>query len=112
MRALTAGNALCRRIFKVQSLAGMYQRMDCMRGERCFGKARQDQLELARIKRDVADRENPRARGSAGGGIDADAVVVDVEPPGRKRPEIGGEPEKGKQAIGFDPARIACEIGE
>ena len=38
--------------------------------------------------------------------------MVDVEPPGCQRAEIGGEPEKGKQAIGFDPACVAREVGE
>ena len=38
--------------------------------------------------------------------------MVDVEPPRGKRPEICRETEKGKQAIGLDPARVAREIGE
>jgi len=44
--------------------------------------------------------KNPRPRGDAGGGIDADPVVVEIEPPCRERAEIGSQAEKtaGRQS--------------
>src|SRR6266568_7597205 len=87
------GHPLHRRILEMQRFAGMDERMDRVRRERGLGKAREDQLELAGIGGDVADRENPRPRGGAGRGVDADPMVVEVEPPCRERAEIGGEPE-------------------
>src|ERR1700693_2229159 len=80
-----AGDALRRRIFEMQRLPWMDQRVDCVRGERGLGEAGQDQLELAGIRGDVADRKDPRPRRGAGGGIDADAVVIEIEPPRSER---------------------------
>jgi hypothetical protein len=90
----------------------MDERVDRMRGQRRFGEARQDQFELAGINGDVADREEAGARGHAGRGIDADPVVVDIEPPGGERAEIGREAEERQQAIGLETARGPGEIGD
>ena len=89
----------------------MDERVDRMRRQGRFGEARQDQFELAGIKGDVADRENAGARGGATRGIDANAVVVDVQPPGAERAEIGRETEKRQQAVGVEAARFAGEVG-
>src|SRR3954454_22501869 len=92
--ASASRNALCRRVLEMQRLARIYQRMDRVRRERGLGEARQDQLELARIGRDVADREDSGARGRATRRIDADMMVLDIEPPAGKRAELGCQTEK------------------
>ena len=38
--------------------------------------------------------------------------MVDIEPPGGERAEIGRQTEEGQQAIGLDMARVAREIGQ
>ena len=45
-------------------------------------------------------------------GIDPDVVVLEVEPPGGERPEIGRQTEERQQAIGLEPARVAGEVGD
>src|SRR4051794_2990018 len=91
--ASASRNPLCRRIFEVQRLARIYQRMNRVRRDRGLGEARQDQLELARIGRDVANREDTGPRRRAGRRIDADMVVLDIKPPSGERTEIGRETE-------------------
>src|SRR6185312_10599733 len=100
------------RVLEMQRLARIYQRMDRVRRERGLGETRQDQLELARIGRNVADREDSGARGRAARRIDADVVLLDLEPPSGKRTEIGRQPEKRQQAVGLETARAAGEIGD
>ena len=65
-RGQRPGTPFRRRILEMQRLARMDQRMDRMRRQRRLGEARQDQLELAGIGGDVADREDPGPRGRAG----------------------------------------------
>src|ERR1700712_3036285 len=50
-------HAFGRGILEMQRQAGMHDRVDGVRGHRGLGKALQDQLQLAGIVRDVADRE-------------------------------------------------------
>src|SRR6266851_3472009 len=83
--------AFRRRVLEMQRLAGMDERMDRMRCQRRLGEAGEDQLELAGVGRDIADREDPRPRGGAGRRIDADPVVIEPEIPGSERAKIGGK---------------------
>src|SRR5205085_2135110 len=89
-----ARHALGRRVFEMQRLARIDQRVDRVRRQRCLGEARQDQLEFAGVGGDIADREDAGPRGGAGGRVDADVVVVEVEAPGGQRAEIGSEAKK------------------
>ena len=107
-----AGQTLGGRVFEMQRLAGMKQRVDRVRRHRRLGEARQDQLQLARIAGDVADREDAGARACTARRIDGDAVIVEGKVPLRQRPELGRETEKRQQAIGFEPAFIAGEVGD
>src|SRR5260370_16925742 len=54
-----ARNALRRRIFEMQRLAGMDERVDGMRPHRRLAEARQHKLQLVRIGADVPHREDP-----------------------------------------------------
>src|SRR5690349_2809204 len=55
-----ARNAAGRRIFEVQRLTGMDQWVDRVRRHGRFREAAEDQLQLAGVIRDVADREDAR----------------------------------------------------
>jgi hypothetical protein len=69
-------------------------------------KARQDQLQLARIPVDVADRENSGHRSLEFLGVDRDQVLVEIEAPFGDRPELHGKPEERQhpRAGNFDVA--------
>jgi hypothetical protein len=83
-----------------------------VRRERGLGEARQDQLELSRICRDVADREDARTRCRAGGRIDAHMLMFDVHAPSGERAEIGRKAKKRQQAVGLEAAGIAGQVGD
>src|SRR5690349_22953833 len=72
-------HAAGRRIFEVQHLAGMDPREGGMGRGRGLRKAREDQLELAGIGRDVADREDAGPAGRRRRGIDTDMVARSEE---------------------------------
>src|SRR5688572_1290760 len=60
---LCVRHALGGRVFEVQRFARVHQRINAVRGHRRFGEAAQNELQLARIARDVADGEDAgRAR--------------------------------------------------
>src|SRR6185312_13302094 len=63
----------------------------------------QDQLELAGIARDVADREDARYRGGAGRRVDLDMAALERDAPSGDRAEAGGESEEGEQR-----GRLGC----
>src|SRR5260221_5513056 len=72
-----AGNALRRRIFEMQRLAGMDERIDGMRRHRRLGEAREDELELVGIGGDIADREDASRRGCRGRRIDRNVGALE-----------------------------------
>ena len=93
----------------MQLLVRMDQLVDRVRGQGRLGEARQDQLELARVGRDVADGENAGLVGLAGRRIDGDKLAIELEAPVRDRPELHRQPEKGQQHLGLEPPGLALE---
>src|SRR5258707_11465045 len=69
------GDALRRRIFEMQRLAGVDERVDGMRRHRRLGEARQDKLQLIGIGGDIADRKDARRRRRRGRRIDGNVVA-------------------------------------
>ncbi len=69
----------------------MDEGMDRVRRQRRLGEARQDQLELSRVRGDVPDREDSGERGGAARRIDPDTILVERQAPGGNRSEIGGQ---------------------
>src|SRR6202043_3930212 len=94
--ASTARHAFGGGVFKMQRLAGMDQREDRMRRLRRLGKPAEDELELAGICRNVADGEDAGLRALAGGGIDGNVVLHEIEAPSRDRSEIHRQAEEGQ----------------
>src|SRR5690242_3717948 len=76
-----ARHAAGRRIFAMQLFARKDERPRGMRGECRFGEARQDELQLPRVSRNVADREDAWRAGGAAGGLDADVVALEIDAP-------------------------------
>src|SRR5688572_4622832 len=106
---LCARHPLGGRVFEMQRLARMDQRIDAVRGHRGLGEAAQDELQLAGIARDVADGEDAGRARRTGLGRDRDMVVVEVEAPTGDRPEIHREAEERQQHIGLQLADLAVE---
>ncbi len=105
-------HALGGRIFEMQRLARMEQRVDRVRSERRLGKARQDELQFTGIGGDVADREYPRDRGHCRRRRDRDLMALQREPPLRDRTQILRQAEKRQQHVRRQAARAAFEIGD
>lgn len=83
---LRARHARRRRIFEVIGLAGMADGARRMRRRRRLGKARQDQLQLAGVMRDIADGENAGRRRGGRALFDLDMGFLDIEAPFGDRP--------------------------
>ena len=60
---------------------GMHQRIDRARRHRRLAEAAEDQLQLARIAHDIADREDARQVGGAGRRIDGNQAALEIQPP-------------------------------
>jgi hypothetical protein len=73
-------------------------------------EARQDQLQLAGVGVDVADREDTGHAGLELLGVDRNEVFIEIDPPMSDRPELHGEPEEGKQAVDRKPVLAALGL--
>src|SRR5262245_55363619 len=71
-----------------------------LRHQGALVKARENELELARVPVDVADRENAGHVGLERAGVDRNELaVLHGDAPVGDRPELHGEPEEGQQRI-------------
>src|SRR5438309_1369182 len=75
-----------------------------------FVEAAEDQLELAGVSIDVADREDPRLRALELGSIDRDQVFMQVDPPIRDRAELHGEAEERENTAAGNRALLAVLV--
>ena len=72
-------NPAIRRIFEMKRFAGKDQRVNSVGREGGFRKTTEDELELTRVARDIADREYPGAVGLRGRRLDGDVVAsIDI----------------------------------
>src|SRR5688572_30276663 len=72
-----------RRVLEGQLLVRKDVTVRLLRHQRRLVKAGQDQLQLARIGVDVADREDTRLAGLERAGIDRDQILVEAKAPVR-----------------------------
>src|SRR5262245_61717355 len=93
-----------RRVLQVLLLTRLEMRGDGKRRERGLVEAAQDQLLLAGIVVDIADREDARHAGLELLRVDADAAAIEVEPPVRDRAELRMQAEEHQQLLGADAA--------
>src|SRR3954447_14152132 len=70
--------------------------------ERALVEAREDELQLARIMVDVADREDAGHVRLEFLGVDRDQVLVEVQAPVGDRPELHGQAEEGQHHVRRD----------
>src|SRR6476646_8047248 len=80
---------------------------DRERGERRLVEAADDELLLARIGVDVADREDPGRRGLEARGVDDDLLLLEREAPVRDRPELRAPAEQDEERVEREVARVA-----
>ena len=71
-------------------------------GERGLVEAREDQLLLAGIGVDVADREDAGLAGLELLGVDLERLLLELEAPLRDRPELRVQPEECEQLLAAD----------
>src|SRR3712207_2562829 len=67
--------------------------------QRRFVETRKDQLELAGVGANIADRENAGLAGLESLGVDGDEVAVEVEAPVGERPEFHLQAVEGEQGV-------------
>ena len=80
---------------------------DRERGERRFVEAADDELLLARIGVDVADREDPRRRGLEARRVDDELLLLERQAPVGDRPELRAPAEQDEERVERQLARIA-----
>ena len=80
--------------------------MRFLRHQRTFVESGQDQLQLAGIGVDVADRENAGHIGLERGGLDRHQIVLERDAPVRHRTELHGQPEE--RPYRTRPSRWRC----
>ena len=90
------------RVLKHEALVRIDVAVRLLRHQRDFVEAGQDQLELARIGVDVADREDAGNVGLERLGADRDQVVLQVDAPVGDRPELHGQAEERQDRVAGD----------
>src|SRR6476619_8595518 len=87
---------------------------DRERGERRLVEAADDELLLARVGVDVADREDPRRRGLEARRVDEELLLLERQAPVGDRPELRAPAEQDEERVERDVARVAvaAEDGE
>src|SRR4029077_20683611 len=91
-----------RRVLGHEPLVRINVAVRLLRHQRDLVEAGEDQLELARIGVDVADREDARDVGLELLSIDRNEIVVELDAPVRHRAELHGEPEEWQDRIAGD----------
>src|SRR3546814_15804806 len=96
--------------FRSQRLVRIDQRADGVGRERGLRETGEDQLQLALVVRDVADREDAGMVGLAGGRVHFEVVVVELQAPVGNGTEIYGQSEERQQAFRSEERRVgkAC----
>src|SRR5215472_17085687 len=80
------------RVLEDEPLARIDVVISLLRHQRAFVETRQDELELARIPIDVADRKDPRHARFERRGVDENVLaVLHLHAPIRDRPELDGQ---------------------
>src|SRR5690606_37664291 len=92
-----------RRVLQMHLLARLEVLLDGERSERRFVKARQDQLLLARVGVDVADREDAGNIRLELGSVDDDLLLVQLEAPFCNRAQLRMQTEEHEQLIELNP---------
>ena len=80
---------------------------DRERGERRLVEAADDELLLARVGVDVADREDPRRRGLEARRVDDDLLLLERQAPVGDRPELRAPAEQDEERVERQLARVA-----
>lgn len=82
-------------MYKIQGFSGVDDLEGGVCGLRAFGKARQYELEFMRVTNDISNSKDARPVGRAGGGLDPDQTVMDIQSPFIDRPQFTGQTEEG-----------------
>src|SRR5450631_1730519 len=96
-----------RRVLQRLRAIGMNELADRERGERRFVEAADDELLLARIGVDIADREDPRRRGLEARRVDDELLLLERQAPVGDRPELRAPAEEHEEHVERQLARVA-----